>query len=70
MTKRSSYNSQFKAGYFPQEHWDESSRQNGHEPDSPSTVRKRQGIARGAQTAANPGLIAWRSPKTASKRGT
>lgn len=48
---------QFKGGYYPDEHWDESTRVNGHEPDSPSTVRKRQGVARGSQTEAYPGMV-------------
>lgn len=53
---RSSYSRQFKPGTYPQEHWDESTRVNGHEPDSPDTVRKRQGVARGSQTEAYPGM--------------
>ena len=57
MAKKSSFSSQFKGGYYPQEHWDESTRVNGHEVDSPSTVRKRQGVARGSQTEANPGMM-------------
>jgi len=48
---------QFKNGYYPDEHWDESTRVNGHEVDSPSTVRKRQGVARGSQTEAYPGMV-------------
>jgi len=54
---KSSYSRQFKRGTYPDQHWDESVRVNGHEPDSPSTVRKRQGVARGSQTEANPGLV-------------
>jgi hypothetical protein len=54
---KSSYNRQFKSGSYPQEHWDESTRVNGHEPDSPSKVRRRQGVARGSQAEANPGMI-------------
>lgn len=40
------------------EHWDESTRVNGHEagPPSPTNVRKRQGVALGSQTEANPGM--------------
>jgi hypothetical protein len=54
---RSSYSRQFKKGNYPDEHWDESVRVNGHEPDSPSQSRKRQSVARGSQTEANPGLV-------------
>lgn len=54
MTK-SSYSKQFKTGTYPDQHWDESTRVNGHEADSPSKVRKRQGVALGSQTEANPG---------------
>lgn len=56
MARSSGYNKQFKRGNVPLEHWDESTRINGHEPDSPSTVRKRQGVARGSQTEARPGM--------------
>lgn len=52
-----SFSRQFKRGAYPDQHWDESVRVNGHEPDSPSTMRKRQGVARGSQTEANPGLV-------------
>jgi len=54
---RSSYARQFKPGTYPDQHWDESVRVNGHEPDSPSEVRKRQGVARGSQTEAYPGMV-------------
>ena len=57
MAKKSSYAKQFKPGTYPDQHCDESVRVNGHEPDSPSTVRKRQGVARGSQTEANPGMV-------------
>ena len=53
---QSSFNRQFKGGYYPQEHWDESTRVNSREPDSPSKTRKRMGVALGAQTQANPGM--------------
>lgn len=56
MAKRSSYSRQFKKGTYPDQHWDESVRVNGHEPDSPSEVRKRLGVARGSQTEAWPGM--------------
>jgi hypothetical protein len=57
MSKSSSFNRQFLGGYFPQEHWDESDPRNGHEVAPPSEVRKRQGVAIGSQTAANPGMV-------------
>jgi hypothetical protein len=57
MAKKSSYASQFKSGTYPDQHWDESTRVKGHEPDPPSVVRKRQGVARGSQTEANPGMV-------------
>ena len=55
--KKNSYNKQFKGGYFPNQHWDESTRVNGHEVDPPSKVRKRQGVSIGSQTEAYPGMI-------------
>ena len=57
MAKRSSFNRQFRGGYYPQESADESTRVNGGEPDSPSKIRKRQGVALGSQTEANPGMV-------------
>lgn len=57
MAKADSFSKQFLGGYYPQEHWDESTRVNGHEVDSPSTVRRRQGVARGSQTEASPGMV-------------
>lgn len=57
MAKSSSYARQFKPGTYPDQHWDESVRVNGHEVDSPSEVKKRQGVARGSQTEANPGMV-------------
>lgn len=56
MPKKSPYAKQFKPGTYPDQHWDESTRVNGHEVDPPSTVRKRQGVARGSQVQANPGM--------------
>ena len=56
MTK-SSYAKQFKKGTYPDQHCDESTRVSGHEQDAPSTVKKRQGVARGSQTEANPGMV-------------
>jgi hypothetical protein len=55
--KKESFNRQFRGGYFPQEHWDESTRVNGPEVSSPSIIRKRQGVALGSQTEANPGMV-------------
>jgi len=57
MSKRSPFNKQFKPGTYPDQHWDESTRVNGHEQDPPSVVRRRQGVARGSQTEANPGMV-------------
>lgn len=57
MAKKDSFSRQFKGGYYPQEHWDESTRVNGHEVDSPTETRKRQGVARGSQTEAYPGMV-------------
>ena len=65
MAKKSAYAKQFKPGTYPDQHWDESVRQNGHDPDSPSKVRKRMGIAIGSQTEAFPGM----SGKQDRKRG-
>jgi hypothetical protein len=56
MAKKDSFSKQFKGGYYPQEHVDQGNPLNGHEVDSPSTVRKRQGVARGFQAQANPGM--------------
>ncbi len=54
---KSQYSKQFKRGTYPDQHWDESTRVNGHEQDPPEQVRKRQGVARGSQTEANPGMV-------------
>ena len=51
------FSRQFKGGYYPQEHWDESNRMNGHEISSPTKTRKRQGVALGSQTEARPGMV-------------
>jgi hypothetical protein len=53
----SSFSKQFKRGTYPDQHWDESVRVNGHEPDSPSASRKRKSLARGTEVEANPGLV-------------
>lgn len=55
--KKSEYARQFKPGTYPDQHWDESTRVTGHEQDPPNIVRKRQGVARGSQTEANPGMV-------------
>jgi len=57
MRKENSFNRQFRGGYFPQQHWDESTRVNGPEVSSPTAIRKRQGVALGSQTQTNPGLV-------------
>lgn len=56
MSKPTSFEKQFLGGYFPQEHWDESTRENGHEVSSASSTRKRQGVSLGSQQDANPGM--------------
>jgi hypothetical protein len=63
------YNKQFKGGYFPQQHWDESTRVNGHEPDSPSAMRKRNSVAKGSQTEARPGMAGKNDYTRKAKRG-
>jgi hypothetical protein len=57
MPKDKSFSHQFRGGYYPQEHWDESDRQNGHEISSPNVMRRRLGVAYGSQTEANPGMV-------------
>jgi len=57
MGKKGSFNRQFKSGTYPDQHWDESTRVNGHEQDPPSKMRKRQSVALGSQTEANPGMV-------------
>lgn len=52
---KSSYAKQFKPGTYPDQHWDDSTKVNGHEMDPP-TVRKRKGVALGSQTEASPGM--------------
>ena len=56
MDKKNSFMRQFKRGYVPQEHADESTRVNGPEISSPSKMHRRSGIAIGSQTEAFPGL--------------
>lgn len=71
--KKSSFNSQFKKGTYPDQHWDESTRVNGHEQDPPSVVRKRQGVARGSQTEKSPiseiDLIKYSTPTNRGMTG-
>lgn len=57
MAKKSAYAKQFKAGTYPDQHWDESTRVNGHEQDPPSKMRKRNSVALGSQQEANPGMV-------------
>jgi hypothetical protein len=56
-----SYNRQFKRGYFPDQPADESTRVNGHDPDSPSKQRKRNSVSLGSQVQANPGMVGKQS---------
>lgn len=56
MSNKPSFNKQFKKGTYPDQHWDESVRTNGPEIDSPSKVKKRQGVSLGSQVQANPGM--------------
>lgn len=67
MSKKSSFASQFKGGYYPQEPSDESTRVNGHEVDAPSQMRSRQSIAWGESSEARPGMVGKQSFGT--KRG-
>lgn len=53
---RSEYAKQFRPGTYPDQHWDESTRVNGHEADSPSKSRSRLGVALGFESQANPGM--------------
>jgi hypothetical protein len=68
MAKNDSFSRQFRGGYYPIEHWDESSRQNGHEIASPSVSRRRQSVALGSQTEANPGMVGKNDYKRKRKR--
>lgn len=60
---RSSYSRQFKRGTYPDQHWDESTAVNGHEPSDAklrqykSDAKLRQGVAVGSQTEARPGMV-------------
>lgn len=53
---KSEYAQQFKPGTYPDQHWDESTRVNGHEADSPSKQRSRLSVSLGFQSEANPGM--------------
>jgi len=53
---KSEYSAQFRPGTYPDQHWDESTRVNGHEPDSPSVSRRRKGVSLGFESQANPGM--------------
>lgn len=65
---RNHYAEQFRGGYFPQEHWDESTRVNGHELAPPEAVKRRNGVAKGAQAQANPGMVGKNDYKRRGKR--
>lgn len=58
MAKKPTFMGQFKPGTFPDQHWDESTRVNGHEAGAPSKMRKRNSVALGSQTEARPGMVA------------
>ncbi len=68
MGKNESFSRQFRGGYYPMEHWDESNRQNGPEVSSPSINRRRKSIAIGSQTEANPGLVGKQDYKRKRKK--
>lgn len=57
MPRKSSYARQFKPGNYPDQHWDESVRVNGHETDPAPKMRKRNSVALGSQTEAYPGMV-------------
>lgn len=57
MAKITSFARQFQGGYFPQEHWDESTAVNGHEVGSPSSRKRQMGVSIGSQEHANPGMV-------------
>ncbi len=65
--KSKSYNRQFKKGNFPDEHWDESVRVNGHEVSPPSPTKKRMSIQYGQMAEARPGMVGKQDYKR--KRG-
>lgn len=65
---KTAYQKQFKKGTYPDQHWDESTRINGHEVASPSVVKKRKAIARGFQTQANPEMLGDSDYSRRSKR--
>lgn len=55
--KEKAFAKQFKPGTFPDQHWDESTRINDHQEAAPAKARKRQGLALGTQSQANPGMV-------------
>lgn len=57
MSKITSFERQFKGGYFPQEHWDESQVVEGEPVGSPSKTRFRSGVAVGSEQEARPGMV-------------
>lgn len=65
---RSEYSAQFKPGTYPDQHWDESTRVNGHEADSPSRSLRRLDVALGFESQANPGMAGKNDyPRSRSK---
>ncbi len=59
MAKKPTFMGQFKKGTYPDQHWDESTRVNGHEagPPSAAKMRKRDSVALGSQGEARPGMV-------------
>lgn len=71
MTKKSPNSAsqrQFRGGYVPQQPVDESNRVYRKEPESPSKIRKRDGVQPGSQSQARPGLVGMQDFKR-GKRG-
>ena len=68
MRKNDSFSRQFRGGYYPMEHWDESNRQNGHEVSSPSSTRKRLGVTLGSQTEARLGMVGKQDYKRKARK--
>lgn len=54
---RDAFNLQFRGGYFPQESVIESRDPLYREAASPTATRARQGLARGTQEEARPGMV-------------
>lgn len=55
--KKESFGKQFKRGTYPDQPANETTRVNGPEVSSPSRMRKRNSVALGSQTEANPGMV-------------